>query len=103
MRTGGCDLVPFAPTGAAAGMREIAFAISDESETTLTDSSAARIGVEPRKTWESGHSSPRLQPLSTGSCPKCGRRKIRRKPGRKWCPRCGPLTVPAPLEKTGCG
>lgn len=29
--------------------------------------------------------------LHFGSCPKCGMRKVRRKPGRRWCPRCGPL------------
>lgn len=26
-----------------------------------------------------------------GACPKCGRRKVRRRKGRKWCPRCGPI------------
>lgn len=37
--------------------------------------------------------------LRLGSCPKCGKRKIKRRRGKRQCPHCGPLPEPQPKER----
>ena len=51
----------------------------------------SRIQGCPRGSWTERRSASGAIPVTMGSCPKCGRRKIRKKPGKKWCPRCGEM------------
>ena len=54
--------------------------------------SSRELGLNRAPRGMEGEAALGLSPaVDAGACPKCGRRKVKRKHGRRWCPKCGQI------------
>ena len=91
------------PTGAMAEGADHTIWLSSTRHTTPRRELRAAL-VGPRTAWGEERSIPGPNQFA-GSCPKCGKKKVRKKPGRdvRSCPRCGPIGPAKKGEGTNHG